>query len=294
MKTALTSRKSILIGFPIVCMTYLIAVNFSAGLRWEHITLVILLIVAFFAHVKSRQWILDFFPFALFGIFYDFLRVYPKEWAGSVHIVEPYQMEVILFDWVGFEKGFLPTDYFIQNNHPVLDLLTGLVYGAHIIVPMGFAFYLWLRNTPTFNIFRWTFLFMNIAAFATYISYPAAPPWYVTNYGFENLGWDVPASAAGLIRFDALLGIDYFQNTYSRNAWIHGAIPSMHAGFPLLVSLFARKTIGGFRWFFYAFTILAAFSAVYLNHHYVIDLIAGWVYVIVFYALARALSPSNP
>lgn len=284
METSHSSRRSFLIGFPIVCIAYLVAVYFSAGIRWEHIALVGVFLTAFFIHAKARQWVLDFLPFAAFGILYDFLRIIPKEWAGSIHIVEPYQIEVILFNWLGFEKGFLPTDYFIQNNHPALDLFTGLVYGAHIFIPLGFAFYLWLRNNPAFNVFRWTFLLMNIAAFATYISYPTAPPWYVTNYGLENLGWNVPASAAGLIRFDLLLGIDYFQNTYSRNAWIFGAIPSMHAGFPLLISLFARKTIGGFRWFFYAFTILAAFSAVYLNQHYVIDLIAGWVYVMVFYA----------
>jgi membrane-associated phospholipid phosphatase len=239
----------------------------------------------FFAHPKSRQWTLDFFPFAIFGILYDFLRIFPKEWAGAIQIAGPYQIEVDIFSYLGFERGFIPTDFFIQHNHPIMDFVAGLVYGAHVIIPIGFAFYLWWRKSPSFNVFRWGFFFMNLAAFATYIAYPAAPPWYVTDYGLQNLGWDVQSSAAGLIRFDSLLGIEHFQNTYGRSAWIFGAIPSMHAGFPLFMSLFARKLLGGFRWFYYIFTVLAAFSAVYLNHHYFIDVLAGWIYAVAFYAV---------
>ena len=276
--------------FPLFWLGYLGMVGVTSGLRWEHLALVSALLGLYLAHPKTRQWTVDFFPFAVFAILYDFLRLYPKEWAGAIHIVEPYQLEAALFGGLGFLNGLIPTEFFSQHHHPILDVLTGLIYGFHVLVPIGFAVCLWFRRSPAFSGFRWAFFFMNLAAFATYIAYPAAPPWYVTEFGFENLGWEAPASAAALVRFDAFFGIEHFQNTYGRSSWVFGAIPSMHAGFPLLVALFARRIMGRVSALFFVYAGLAAFAAVYLNHHYVIDLLAGWVFALGFFKLF-SLSP---
>ncbi len=270
-------------GFPLFWLGYLAAVKFTTGWRAEHFALAILMLSLFYAHAKTRQWVLDFFPFACFGILYDFLRIYPTEWAGTIRIQEPFDIEVTLFRWLGFGDNFLPTEFFSNHTHIFLDIITGLAYGAHIIIPVSFALILWWRRSRFFDAFRWGFFALNIFAFITYIGYPAAPPWYVSDYGFEFLGWDVPSSSAGLIRFDTFFNTNYFQETYARNSWVFGAIPSMHAGWPLFVALFASRTLKWGRWVFYSFAALESFAAVYLNHHYVIDLLIGWAYAIAFY-----------
>lgn len=271
--------------FPLFWIGYLALIHFTMGLRPEHFAVAGGLLLLFFAHSKTRQWTLAFFPFAIFAILYDFLRIYPKAWAGAIHIVEPYQLEATLFRWLGFNDGFIPTAFFVEHNHAILDVLAGIVYGLHVPMALLLALILWLRKSRNFEVYRWGFLAMNLAAFALYIGYPAAPPWYVTNFGFETLGWEAPSSAAGLIRFDNLLGVTYFQDTYAKSAWVFGALPSMHAAFPLFASLFARQELGAGRWIYYVFTLLVAFSAVYLNHHYFIDILAGWVYALAFYGV---------
>ncbi len=269
--------------FPCFWLAYLGLISLSIGLRWEHALLISCMIGLYLTHQQTRRWVIDFFPFALFGILYDLLRIFPKDWAGAIHIESPYRIEAALFEVIGFHKGFIPTNYFMAHNNDILDIITGAVYAAHVVIPIGFALYLWIRRSPYFNNFRWAFLFMNLFAFIAYIAYPSAPPWYVATHGFAKVGWAIPGSAAGLIRFDNLIGFEHFQNTYARSAWVFGAIPSMHAAFPLLVACYAHRIMGHFRWCFHFYAALAAFAAVYLNHHYFIDVLAGWGFALVFY-----------
>jgi inositol phosphorylceramide synthase catalytic subunit len=273
--------------FPLIWALYLIMVHFTMGLRAEHFAVVGLILVCFFAHAKSRHFILSFMPFVLFALLYDLLRIIPKSWAGTIHIRELVVADQKIFEWLGFGPNFLPTDFFHNNHHIVLDLLCAGAYSLHILIPIGFGLILWKRKSNLLTLYCWGFFFMNIMAFATYVLYPAAPPWYVTLHGFENLGWDTIGHAAGLMRVDAWLGTPYFQNTYERGSWVFGAVPSMHAGFPVLVALFARRTLGNGRYFFYGFMVLVNFAAVYLEHHYVIDLILGWGYATITYGLLR-------
>jgi len=267
--------KGISQGYPLFWIGFLGLAHLTMGLRVEHWVFVGLLLTGYFAHPKSRSFAINFFPFQLFGILYDLLRIIPKQWAGAIHIQEPYLMETTLLKWLGI--GTLPTDFFHNHHHVVMDIVAGLAYSLHVVIPVGLGLYLWIRKSPLLQAYTWGFLALNVLAFAGYILYPAAPPWYVTLNGFENLGWDVTGSAAGLLRVDALLGFPYFEETYARAAWVYGAIPSMHAGFPIFTSLFARLCLNKGRWIFYSFAILINFAAVYLEHHYVIDLIIGWI-----------------
>lgn len=271
--------------FPLVWLAYLLIVHLTMGLRPEHFALVGALLLCFFAHQKLRKWALAFFPFVAFGVIYDALRMVPIAWRGTINIQAPYEMESSLLQWFGFPAQFMLGDFFQEHHVFALDVLAACTYSLHIVIPILFALWLWIRNSEYFTSFTWAFLAMNLAAFAIYILYPTAPPWYVTQYGFEQVGWNLIGDSAGLSYFDAWIGFPYFQNTYARAAWNYGAIPSMHAAFPLLVSLFARHTLSWVRWLCYIFTVLVAFSAVYLNHHYVIDLLIGWSFALAIYLI---------
>lgn len=67
------------------------------------------------------------------------------------------------------------------------------------------------------------------------------------------------------------------------------AIPSLHAGYPTLVALFVGLRFGGRAWAAVLYPCWAWFSAVYLNHHYIIDLLAGSVYAMIAFLVARTV-----
>jgi len=160
---------------------------------------------------------------------------------------------------------------------------------------MGFAAYLALfrRDEAGRRLlarFGWTFLFMNLAGFVTYYIYPAAPPWYVADYGLGPANMAARSSAAGAARWDALTGIPYFQEFYGRSADVFGAIPSLHVSYPLLTFLHGRELRK--RWLdvaSFGLFLLVSFAAVYLNHHYVLDVLLGVLYTLVAWGIDAAL-----
>ena len=71
-----------------------------------------------------------------------------------------------------------------------------------------------------------------------------------------------------------------FAEFYGRSVDPCGAIPSLHVAYPLLAVYYAFQ-FGAGRALSVAVFLITCFSAVYLNHHYVIDLIAGSAYALV-------------
>ena len=110
---------------------------------------------------------------------------------------------------------------------------------------------------------------------AIYYLYPAAPPWYVEDYGFE-LHMNTPGNAAGLLRFDEFFGISLFSNMYEKNANVFAAIPSLHAAFPVILLYFGlKKKLKYASLLFLVILVGIWFAAVYTFHHYFIDVLIG-------------------
>ena len=62
------------------------------------------------------------------------------------------------------------------------------------------------------------------------------------------------------------------------------AFPSLHAGYPFLAFLFARRAFGRPGWLMFAYAACVWFSIVYLADHYVVDVLGGLAYALVAYA----------
>jgi membrane-associated phospholipid phosphatase len=134
------------------------------------------------------------------------------------------------------------------------------------------------------------FLVVNVMGFITYLVYPAAPPWYVAAHGFGTAEAGTMPSPAGAERFDALFGTHFFDRMYGHSIDVYGAIPSLHVAYPLLAFLLALRT-HELRWVRVpagAFSLLMCFSAVYLQHHYVIDVLFGTTYAVITLLLVSA------
>jgi membrane-associated phospholipid phosphatase len=187
--------------------------------------------------------------------------------------------------WFGITEGGVRMtlhDWFQAHSSTILDLLCAIPYGAFILIVIAYAAYLLVRDFPTEQRFMWGFLALNLAGFVTYHLYPAAPPWYFHAHGCVV---DLSAKASpgpNLTRVDALVGIPYFTGMYGRSSDIFGAVPSLHVAYPLLMALEGWRLHRAFGRFMLVFFYLAmCFSAVYLDHHWVIDIVLGSVYALV-------------
>jgi membrane-associated phospholipid phosphatase len=203
------------------------------------------------------------------------MRIYPNFEFNPVHIREPYLFEK---SWFGFEYNggrMTPNEYFASNTHPVLDVLSGLFYLCWVPVPLMFAVWLFFRDKRLLLDFSLAFLLTNIFGFILYYAYPAAAPWYVELYGFQE-NFSIPGNEAGLANFDRILGVSLFQGMYARNANVFAAIPSLHAAYPLITLYFGwKKKLQLASWVFLIILAGIWFSAVYSRHHYILDVLLG-------------------
>ena len=103
--------------------------------------------------------------------------------------------------------------------------------------------------------------------YALYVLFPAAPPRLVLVYDFtKNLrGYPMGFSTLSAQAF-ALLPVD------SR-----AAFPSLHTAVSLVVLFYAWRYLRVWFWILLPFVLGLWVSTVYLRHHYVVDLIAGWL-----------------
>ena len=122
----------------------------------------------------------------------------------------------------------------------------------------------------------------------TYLVLPVAPPWWAghpcatdavcTPYadGIMHLR---DTGYAGLAH---LFGIGdnyiYSYNLYSISSNDFAAFPSLHAAFPFLAFLFARRSFPRGAWLMVPYTLCVWFAIVYLGEHWVVDIVGGVVY----------------
>ena len=236
---------------------------------------------------KTTQLFVFLLPFALFGLLYDSMRLLPNYMVNPIDIEGLYAAELRLFG-IATPNGLITAcEWFARHAHPVLDLAAGIFYLSWIPVPAFFA--LWLHfggHKPWALRFAWAFLCVNLIGFAGYYLYPAAPPWYVMEYGFE-LQVNTPGNVAGLGRFDTLTGIPIFEAMYGRNSNVFAAIPSLHSAYMVVALIYAcmsrqRWTL---RLVFVVFLLGIWWTAVYSAHHYVIDVLLGILCALVGVAL---------
>jgi inositol phosphorylceramide synthase catalytic subunit len=243
---------------------------------------------------RVRDALRDAVPFLLFAAIYDALGLVRVHVAASgVHTFGPYWLDRTLFG-VPSQAGPLSlNEVFARHHWPGVDLVAGLVYLAYIYVVAICAVFLGIVDRSPAGRWRlralgWAFLGVNLAAFATYVLWPVAPPWYVAAHGFGPVDVNAVASPAALVRWDALTGIPYFASFYSRSSDVFGAMPSMHCAYPTLLLLYvAELRRPGLLALMAAFLLLTCFSAVYLQHHYVLDVLAGTSYAIAGYRIER-------
>ena len=254
---------------------YLLWINIAVGFRSDHFYFIIFLIITYFASAHSRKFILGFVFFLLFWIIYDAMRVYPNYMVNPIHIIEPYNLEKMLFPIKDGNNILTPNEYFYANPDKISDILSGIFYLTWVPLPLAYCVYLFYRDKQMLIRFSGTFLLANLIGFSIYYLYPAAPPWYLHFHGTAS-NFDIPGNAAQLLRFDKIINYPIFENMYNKNANVFAAIPSLHAAYPVVLLYFGLKKKHKWLAILFAIDMIGIwYAAVYSMHHYIIDVILG-------------------
>jgi len=276
--------------YPLVCtLLYWLALKYLDGLRTEHFA-VGLLALAYYGGPLTQSLYRFFLPFTLYLVLFDGQGFFAEWLRGDVRVAEPYQFDMTFFGIETSEGRLLPSQWLQNHTSPALDIVTGLAY--LIFIPVFLAVGLFFRYglaamknnrlSPEHiqiktHALMWGTFWLNILCCSTYYWYPAAPPWYVDIYGLGPAQLDALPNAAGALRVDAILGVSWFADFYAKSPNVFGAIPSLHVAFPMLSVYFAFK-LKSLRVFSSLFFLLICFSAIYLNHHYILDVLWGAAY----------------
>lgn len=246
--------------------------------RWELGLFAFLLPFLAYWSARTKRLFLGILPMAFLALVYDGMRFVQNLGLAPerVHVCDLRALDIQLLG-----SHVSVHDYLQAHANKALDLLCAIPYGIFLYVTVAFAIVLYIRDYPSLRRFAWTFFWLNIAGFITYHIYPAAPPWYYHAHGCA-VDLSVHASEGpNLARVDHWLGVAYFAGFYGRSNDVFGAVPSLHVGYPLMILIYAWPLSGGVgRALALLFFLAMCFAAIYLDHHWVIDVLLGVLYTL--------------
>lgn len=260
----------------LLCLWLGVTVYFI-GFRPEHLWLATLLLILFFATAPSRRLLVALLPFLIFGISYDWMNLLPNYKVNPVDVADVYNAEKSIFGITEGGEVLTPNEYFARHTFGVADFMSGIFYLCWVPLPILFGLWLYFKHqTVAYLHFAIVFLLVNLIGFSLYYVHPAAPPWYMPQYGAVAVP-GTPGSVAGLGRFDEMTGLGIFNALYARNANVFAAIPSLHSAYTLIAFIYSVRYRSPLAWRIVLgiVTVGIWFTAVYTSHHYLIDVCAG-------------------
>jgi len=287
-------RGYVLIGI----IVYFMLINQVIHVRPDHTFLALVVFSLVLGWKRSKQFLIDWAPFIGFWIAYDMMRGIADSVRSVINVIPPFKGEIILFGWLC--GGQVPAHYFeyFQVIHEgtwykiFLDVMGDNFYTLHFGAPLilGWIFWHTTSDRRIFYHFVYTLTILNIMALTTFMLYPAAPPWYVYKYGLGQPLGLIEGSAGGLVNFDKLIGANFLKSVWDTfNANLFAAIPSLHGSYPVVIAFFGMRKFKKLRPLWLIYPIGTWFSAVYLDEHYIIDLLIGLVYVIIAYQIVKRI-----
>jgi hypothetical protein len=266
-------------------------------LRRDHLAMAVAATTLAYGNRKTKSLFIAVLPLSGVAVLYDAMRLLKNTGMTSskVHVGDIRAAELKWFGVGSGSKRRTLQDLFYEHASLPLDLYCAIPYGIFLYVVLGYALYLVGRDKDAQKRFAWGFFLLNVAGFVTYHLYPAAPPWYFRKYGDRVDLQAPPSPGTHLTRVDQALGMRYFEKFYARSTDVFGAVPSLHCAYPLLMIIegwHQHKKVG--RSLLILFYGSMSFAAVYLDHHWVIDVILGSGYAMGTGWLMRRIVPVRP
>jgi hypothetical protein len=265
--------------------------------------------------------ILDFLPFALVLIAYDYLRGF-SEGLGMPTWWHP-QVEFDRLLFFGHEPTVWLQERLKYPEPRWWDVIVALCYNSFFLLPYVTAGVLWLRSRVDFR--RWSLRFVGLSfcAFALFALIPASPPWAAARCTAAQVA-DHPSNPACMaysaryVPSGGILGrMDQVQpgahqwierisgkgwselhlsaaetllNKGQANVNLVAAVPSLHLGGTVLFSIFMwNRARRYWRPVLVLYPFLMTFSLVYSAEHYVADCVAGALAAVLITVIAARI-----
>jgi membrane-associated phospholipid phosphatase len=221
------------------------------------------------------QLVLDWLPIVAVLWVYDLTRGAADSMGIAVN-VQP----MIDFDRAVF-FGEVPTEWLQDRLYePAVvnwwDVAFSLVYTSYFIVPFALAGYFWARDRLAFQRFTRRLVTLALAGLATYILFPAMPPWLAAETGALDevhrttaKGWEVIGVGTASL---------FSKGQASSN--LVAAVPSLHTAFVTLVALFLWPRVRR-RWLrplLLLYPLAMGLTLMATGEHYFFDVFLGWLY----------------
>jgi hypothetical protein len=220
------------------------------------------------------QLVLDWLPMVLVLGAYDFTRGAADSLGIGVHAHPMIDFDRFLF------FGETPTEWLQARLYEPdvvnwWDIAFTLVYTSYFIVPFAVAGVLWVRDRLAFLRFIGRLVSLVLAGLATYIAFPAAPPWMAAEMGLleevhrtTSKGWEVlGVGTAGL----------FSEGQASVN--LVAAVPSLHSAFSALVAMFLWGRVRPrLRPLLALYPLAMGLTLIATGEHYFFDVLLGWLY----------------
>jgi hypothetical protein len=146
---------------------------------------------------------------------------------------------------------------------------------SHFLVTTTFLIWLYIARNHAYYFVRNMFIVAMLFALVGYVLFPAAPPRFLPEWGFQDTVSDM------------------FGNGASQTASVlynpYAAVPSMHVAFALMIAVPAMQLVKHralrFVWAFYP--LLVTFVVISTGNHFWIDAALGAMVAVVSAVLAR-------
>ena len=245
---------------------------------------------------RGRLFLRDWIPFLALFFAYELMRGYADKFGLPIHVTDIVSIEKA----ISLPLGQLPTTW-LQSLHSgaanasdPIATISVIFYFLHFPLPLAIGFLLWIRQRRFYYDFVAALIVLSMAAFVTYLLLPVAPPWFAAD-PIKSAPYCAGACVSGVLHLrdtgfaglESLFGFgNYFfsyQNVYGISSNDVAAFPSLHAAYPFLAFLFARKAFGKAGFIMLAYTACIWFAIVYLGEHWVVDIVGGVVYASLAY-----------
>jgi hypothetical protein len=230
---------------------------------------------------RERQWLMlrDFSLFVAMWFAYDYSRGIADQLGMPIQVFAPRNVDRFFF--FGTDPNvWMQSHFYEAASVRWYDVVGSMVYFTHFCVPMAAAVALWIRNRDQWVRYMRrlaTVLFMGVA---TFIVFPAAPPWMAARDGHLSAKLARPA-----VRGWSHLGLDTVSNVIERGREVVNpvaAVPSLHVAFSLLVILFFAPQLPKYlKPLVVIFPVCMMVTLVYFGEHYIIDGVLGVAYVLI-------------
>jgi PAP2 superfamily len=223
---------------------------------------------------EIAQLLTDWLPMAAFLLAYDYTRGLADSIGISPHLTAMIDIDRFVF------FGQTPTEWLQERIiDPAAvhwwDVCFSFLYTSHFIVPFALAGVLWARSRIAFKKFRDRFLTLSGIGLATYVLFPAAPPWMASEHGLLEPITRSSGRGFEVISVQTAAAFDKGQSIVNLVA----AVPSLHAGISMLVSLFLWPRVSWWwRPLVAAYPLAMALMLMATGEHYFFDVALGWLY----------------